>query len=59
MDTNENKKLTELTEEELKIVTGDAIIRGYQRTCDINQCPPGERLDTTLEPCQCVPVPNP
>ena len=58
MDTNENKQLTELTEEELKKVNGGAKMERMP-VCILKICNPGEEFDDTPGICQCVPVPNP
>ena len=57
-DNNQNKQLTELSDEELKKVHGGA---GMVRmpVCILKICNPGEEFDTTPGICQCVPVPNP
>ena len=58
MDTNENKKLTELSDEELKKVHGGARTVGFGG-CNVKICNSGEEFDATPGICQCVPVPNP
>ena len=63
----EKKQFTELSDEELKNVTGGFNLQiapqeeiGLVKAgCSIQSCDPGYKLDRSLEPCQCVPVPNP
>ena len=57
MDTNENKQLTELSDEELEKVSGGAIGVIFAG-CKAKICNPGEKFDATSGICQCVPVPN-
>ena len=57
-DNNQNKQFTELSDEELKIVTGGG--KGVVfKFCNVKICNPGEKFDATPGICQCVPVPNP
>ena len=60
MKTNDSKdkKFRQLSDEELEKVTGGGREIHGRSLCVIAQCPPGEQLDTTLDPCQCVPMPN-
>ena len=63
----EKKQFRQLSDEELKNVTGGfnlltaplEEIKLVDASCKIQSCPPGYKLDRSLDPCQCVPVPNP
>ena len=63
----EKKQFTELSDEDLKNVIGGFNLQiapleeiGLVKAeCRSQSCPPGYQLDRSLEPCQCVPVPNP
>ena len=64
MDTNENKQLTELSDQELEKVTGGVRIPGSSHVTFIclesdGGCPVGELYKYVDGKCQCVPVPNP
>ena len=58
-EPKEKKQFRELSDEELKNVTGGERIITIDlgelaRSCSITSCPPGYQLDLSLEPCQCV-----
>ena len=62
MDTNENKQLTELSDEELEKVNGGAGSIGMVKKAFCNLsfegCQVGEIYTYVDGKCQCVPMPN-